>query len=389
MEFIIVSLQSWDSEIGSNCINIAKEISKRHKVLYINRPIDRYTLIKQRNEKKFRSLRKIINGKKNPFKIVNERLIVYTPKTIVESVNFIRSKGIHRKLLYYNNRKLSNDILFAMQEVGFSKPIVFNDNDFINYFFIKKFIPNQAVIYYLRDNLTYGGYFSLHGYLESEFMAKADIVFTNSIYLQQLALKNNSNSHFVGQGCEYIDDVPISNRSVKIVENIDSPLIGYIGALTAKRLDIKLLLFLLEEMPAYNFVFVGPYDDTFPLNKLNTFNNFHYLGKIAPELVFQYIKAFDVCINPQTLNLETIGNYPRKIDEYLLLGKPVVATQTQAMEYFKKHTYLAKNHNNFRDLIIEAFSKDNKDKQNERISFAKEHTWENSVKIMYDIINNL
>ena len=43
---IIVSLQSWHSNIGSNCINIAKELSKENKVLYVNRAADRNSNIK-------------------------------------------------------------------------------------------------------------------------------------------------------------------------------------------------------------------------------------------------------------------------------------------------------------------------------------------------------
>jgi hypothetical protein len=35
------------------------------------------------------------------------------------------------------------------------------------------------------------------------------------------------------------------------------------------------------------------------------------------------------------LNETTKGNYPRKIDEYLAMGKPVVATKTIAMDILK------------------------------------------------------
>lgn len=41
---------------------------------------------------------------------------------------------------------------------------------------------------------------------------------------------------------------------------------------------------------------------------------------------------FDVCMNPQLVNEITIGNYPRKVDEYLALGKPVIATKTLTMD---------------------------------------------------------
>ena len=44
---IITSLQSWDIPIGSNAIDIATELSKQNKVLYINSPNDLLTSIKK------------------------------------------------------------------------------------------------------------------------------------------------------------------------------------------------------------------------------------------------------------------------------------------------------------------------------------------------------
>ena len=41
MDFVIVGLQAWYFELGSNCKNIALELSKHHRVLYINMPLDR------------------------------------------------------------------------------------------------------------------------------------------------------------------------------------------------------------------------------------------------------------------------------------------------------------------------------------------------------------
>jgi glycosyltransferase involved in cell wall biosynthesis len=59
-----------------------------------------------------------------------------------------------------------------------------------------------------------------------------------------------------------------------------------------------------------------------------------FLGAQDVNRLPEYIKA-DVCINPQLLNETTKGNYPRKIDEYLAMGKPVVATKTIAMDILK------------------------------------------------------
>ena len=84
-----------------------------------------------------------------------------------------------------------------------------------------------------------------------------------------------------------------------------------------------------------------------------------------------YIHSFDICLNPQVISQVTIGNYPRKIDEYLAMGKLVIATSTPFMEaIFKKHTYLANNPADYIRLIEIALKEDNKEGQEERRRFA-------------------
>jgi teichuronic acid biosynthesis glycosyltransferase TuaH len=93
-----------------------------------------------------------------------------------------------------------------------------------------------------------------------------------------------------------------------------------------------------------------------------------------------------VAINPQLVNETTIGNYPRKIDEYLAMGKPVVATKTPFMDYFKSFTYLSSDKKEFVRCIELALQENSPDKEEARKIFAQEHTWEKNVKKMYTLI---
>ena len=45
-DFVITSLQPWDIEIGSTIKNMALEISKTNRVLYINTPMDYSTRLR-------------------------------------------------------------------------------------------------------------------------------------------------------------------------------------------------------------------------------------------------------------------------------------------------------------------------------------------------------
>jgi glycosyltransferase involved in cell wall biosynthesis len=100
-----------------------------------------------------------------------------------------------------------------------------------------------------------------------------------------------------------------------------------------------------------------------------------------------YINAFDVCVNPQLLNEVTIGNYPRKIDEYLAVGKPVVATATDAMSVFADHVYLGQSKEDYVRLIELALAENSHARIAGRRTFASSHTWENSVGDIYEAIS--
>ena len=86
-----------------------------------------------------------------------------------------------------------------------------------------------------------------------------------------------------------------------------------------------------------------------------------------------------MAINPQAVNEITIGNYPRKVDEYLAAGRPVVATRTLAMAPFADYVYLADNVDDYDRLIRQAIKEDIPAKGNARRQFAAQHTWKNNV----------
>jgi glycosyltransferase involved in cell wall biosynthesis len=111
--------------------------------------------------------------------------------------------------------------------------------------------------------------------------------------------------------------------------------------------------------------------------------NVHFLGRKPLEALPSYIHSFDVCINPQLVNPITIGNYPLKVDEYLAMGKPVVASATKTMELFRNHVYLADSALDYPRLIEQALHENKEEQRDQRIAFAKTHTWENCMKSLY------
>ncbi len=381
-DIVIIGIQAWDIEIGSNCKNIALELSKTNRVLYVNYPLDRITRYRQRRSEKIKRRIQFLKRGSSEIVEISPSLWNLYPSTILESINWIGNPRIFDFFNYINNKRYSRQIKLAMDTLGFSNIILFNDSDMFRGFYLKELLMPETYIYYTRDNLVAVDYWKKHGVrVEALHMKKADLVVANSTFLAALAQKYNPQSYYVGQGC----DVGQFDRNKvtavpKDVANIPGPIIGYIGALLSLRLDLEVLEYIAENRPEWNLVLVGPEDDAFKASRLHQLSNVHFLGNKTADELPSYLGCFDVAINPQVINPVTIGNYPRKIDEYLVMGKPTVATRTEAMSVFADYTYLAKNMEEFIICIEKALEEDTEERRQQREMFAKQHTWENNVK---------
>lgn len=386
-DIIIVGQQPWDVEIGSNCKNIALELSKYNKVLYINSPLDRATIFRRRSEPDVKKRLDVLNKKTDGIIQIQQNLWTYYPDIVIESINWVKNQFIHNFLNKINNKRFSNSIKQAISQLGFKDFILFNDNDIFRSFYLKELLRPKISIYYSRDYLLTVDYWKLHGKkLEPKLMAKSDLCVANSVYLANYCKQYNKNSYYIGQGCDIDEFAHFKGEIPADLSEIKKPVIGYVGALQNIRLDIQLLKYIAQQRPEYSIVLVGPEDDEFKKSDLHGIDNIYFLGAKPADQMPAYIKGFDVCLNPQIVNEVTIGNYPRKIDEYLAMGKPVIATQTDGMTVFKDHTYLCSNHEEYLSAIKKALEEDSPTLQQERAKFASLHTWENSVKELYKAI---
>lgn len=389
MDIIIIGLQAWYTEIGSNCKSIALELSRNHRVLYINMPLDRITAVRESNNPHIRRHLDIIRKKDQPDLIqIGPNLWNYYPHHILESANWLPWTWLFKKFCRINSKRLAADIRRAAGLMGFRDYILFNDNDIFRSFYLKEFLKPKAYIYYSRDNLVAMSYWIKHGKtIEPLHIAKADIAAANSIFLANYLRQYNSNSHYIGQGCNLLlFDPTIQHPTPKDMPASPGPVIGYIGAIISMRIDIEILLHIAKTRPHWNIVLVGPEDEFFQASPLHGIPNVHFLGRKDIKELPTYVARFDVCINPQLLNDVTIGNYPLKVDEYLAMGKPVVATRTETMETFGDCVYLAEKPENYPGLIDLALSENNPSLAQKRIDLARGHTWSASVDKLYTLI---
>ncbi|MCH2023747.1 MAG: glycosyltransferase [Saprospiraceae bacterium] len=379
---VVFGIQSWDIKIGSNCKNIAMEFAKNNRVLYVSRPIDRINWLRPNKGELAKYRMDVLKKRVKPLVQVQKNLWALTPPIVMESVQWIGNYKLFQFFNKINNQRIAKSIIKYAAELGFDKFILFNDSAMFQGFYLKKLLQPELFIYYSRDYLISQPYFKKHGpKAEKEILKKADLVVTNSTYLANYTRKYNSNSHYVGQGCDFTIFKPQNiEKAHPLMDDIKGPVIGYVGLLTSHRLDIDLIEHIAKVRPDWSVVLVGSEDENFQKSNLHNLPNVHFLGFQKPEFLSEFIYGFDVCINPQILNQMTIGNYPRKIDEYLAMGKPVVAIKTEAMTVFKDYVKLANNKEEYILMIQELLDDNDPEVVNKRIQFANSHTWENSVQ---------
>jgi glycosyltransferase involved in cell wall biosynthesis len=390
-DFIITGLQSWDIPIGSNAIDIAKEIALENRVLYINSPLDMMTIFRNKPTPETTHRLEVLKKNKSTLREITKNLWVLDFPFYVWSINGLPDGLLFDIFNKINNKKIFNYANKVAEELNFKEPIHIIDNDIYRSFYAKEFLKASLSVYYRRDNVQPYAYWKKHATrLEPLLIQKSDLIVCNSPQLAEYSKKFNKKSYDVGQGVDlsaYNTDKEFTIPTT--LEAIKQPKIGYIGDINSLRLDADLIYELAKSKPNYSFVMVGNEDAVFALHELHNLTNVCFTGSIAKDLVPEYMNALDVCLNPQLINEITIGNYPRKVDEYLALGKPIIATTTDTMQLFKDHVYLCAKVEDYKEALEKAINENTSEKIKQRILFAKSHSWKNNVKQIYKRIENL
>ncbi len=390
--FIMNSLQPWDISIGSNAKDIAWQMAEQNHVLYINTPLDILTFFGNEDTPETNHRRKVIRQKVEPLRQIKEKLHVLDFPFPILPTNFLPDGKVFDFFNRLNNRMIFAYVRKKSRDLGYQQVIHINDNDPYRSFYAQEYLKPYRSIYYLRDMYAYVPYWQRHIFrIEPQLMQKSNLVIANSPQLASFAQQYVPKAINVGQGVWLPSQAEIDQLHIPAdLQDIPRPIIGYTGAITALRLDYDLLYTIANERPQYSFVMVGGADEAFHAHPFVQLPNVYVLGPKKMNEVLAYNASFDVCLNPQLINEMTNCNYPRKIDEYLALGKPVVATQTQTMSIFDGYYAPATSAQDY----IKAIDKLLATPQDEqtivtRKEFAQSHSWQKNVEQIYRAIKQI
>jgi glycosyltransferase involved in cell wall biosynthesis len=190
--------------------------------------------------------------------------------------------------------------------------------------------PGVALVYYcVADFSQYTPRADRLADSEEALARRSDVVFVSMPGLAARFPGANVHVFPFGVDLDTFRDDPPSDE----LASLPRPLIGYVGALE-RAIDLELMIALARARPTWSWVYVGTVQRD--LGALAALPNVHLLGPRPHHTLPGLVGQFDVAIVPYAHNRFTATVVPTKINEYLAMGRAVVATDLPAVRAFEE-----------------------------------------------------
>lgn len=317
------------------------------------------------------------------FREERTNLFVYSPLIIPFPYSSI-ARLINRRILLRNLRRW-------MSVVGFRRPIVWTFLPTPLALDIIDQLGSQMTIYYCIDDLSSSSSRArriLHS--ERRLLQSADLVFVTSVKLQQHAMRFRDKVYLFPFGVDFLRFERVRESKSGLPDDLRSvrrPVVGYVGGIH-KWVNQELLVNVARQLPDVSFVFVGPSQSDTAL--LQSCPNVSLVGPRSRLEVPFYVKGFDVALVPYRIGQYTDCVYPTKLNEYLAMGVPVVATDIPEIRRFNSEhgelLAIAQDADGFAEAIREVLQRTSPLDQEPRIEAARKNSWETRIAQMSDLI---
>lgn len=192
-----------------------------------------------------------------------------------------------------------------------------------------------------------------------------------------------------------VGDFDLFNQAAEVgpvaadVGDISGPILMFYGALSSYKVDLQLLELLANRRKEWTFVLIGPRghrgDSERLFERLTGLPNVRWLGARRQGDLPSYLRAADVLLLPYLLTQHTRHVFPLKFFEYLATGKPIVATQLEALSEYAHVISTAVDAADYERLIEDAIER-GAEGSSRRIDLARRHTWDARVQSIRDLV---
>ncbi|HET6958273.1 MAG TPA: ElyC/SanA/YdcF family protein [Vicinamibacterales bacterium] len=226
---------------------------------------------------------------------------------------------------------------------------------------------------------------------EQRLFREADLVFVTSERLRSRAAEFTDHVHLFPFGVNFARFDAIRAESPPLPDDLQSltrPVVGYVGGLH-QWVDQELLVAVARRLPDATFAMIGPAQTDVSL--LEHQPNIRLFGQRPHAELARYIRGFGVGIVPYKLSEYTANVYPTKLNEYLVMGIPVVATDLPEIRRFNREhgevVSVASGPDAFADAISNAIRGSSAGEVSHRIEVAHANSWSSRIAAMQTLID--
>jgi uncharacterized SAM-binding protein YcdF (DUF218 family)/glycosyltransferase involved in cell wall biosynthesis len=279
-----------------------------------------------------------------------------------------------------------------MRATGFYRPVVWTFLPTPLALDLIKDLDPQLTVYYCIDDLASSSPAARRiATSEPRLFREADLVFVTSERLRERAGQFTDRVHLFpfGVSFERFEQVRESPDPLPDdVRRLKRPIVGYMGGLH-QWVDQALVAAVASRLPGVSFALVGP-----PQTDVSTLErcpNVTLFGQRPHADVPRYVKGFDVGIVPYRLTEYTANVYPTKLNEYLVMGLPVVATDLPEIRRFNAQhgglVSVAGDAEAFAAAIERSLAPSSEADVARRIEVAHENSWASRIAAMRTLID--
>jgi uncharacterized SAM-binding protein YcdF (DUF218 family)/glycosyltransferase involved in cell wall biosynthesis len=226
---------------------------------------------------------------------------------------------------------------------------------------------------------------------EERLFREADLVFVTSERLRDRAARYSSRVHLFPFGVNFDQFDRVRSGDSAIPDDLRPlrrPIVGYVGGLH-RWIDQRLVAEVAECVPEATFAFIGPVQTD--VSALAGCANVKLLGQRPHPDVPRYVKGFDVGIVPYRISEYTANVYPTKLNEYLVMGIPVVATDLPEIRRFNDDhggiIAVAADAGAFAAEIRRALNDSTPSDVDRRVTAAHSNSWQRRIAAMTTLID--
>lgn len=228
---------------------------------------------------------------------------------------------------------------------------------------------------------------------EEALCRRAAIVFVTSPALEASRRRFNPRTHFFPNVADHGHFAAALDPGIVVpaaLAALPRPRIGFVGAISAYKLDLALLEALAATHPQWTFVLIGPVGEGDPgtdASALRRLPNVHLAGARPYAELPAWLAGVDAAILPLRRNAYTEAMFPMKFFEYLAAGRPVVATAIRSLlPYADRVSLVEPQPAAFAAALAQALRSDSPEQRQARSRLAAGHTYEQRTGAMLELI---